>query len=148
MTIQHTAADLGLKAMNAIHKGMLAMTGGRVGRSFFGMSSVRLYTTGRKSGKRRETMLTAPIQEDGRVVLVASKGGDERQPEWYLNLVANPDVELAIEEQPPSPFHARTATPAERAELWPRITSQYRNYGAYQKRTEREIPVVICEPRR
>ena len=80
------------------------------------MAAVELHTIGRKSGQRRSVMLTAPVREPGRVVLVASKGGDDRHPEWYLNLVADPDVELTIDGST-KPMTARTAAGAERAEL-------------------------------
>lgn len=110
------------------------------------MPVVELHTTGRTSGERRSAMLTAPVHDDGRYVLVASKGGDPRHPSWYLNLVADPEVELTIDGRT-VPMHARTATPAERAELWPRITREYRGYAGYQRKTTREIPVVICEQR-
>jgi deazaflavin-dependent oxidoreductase (nitroreductase family) len=91
-------------------------------------------------------MLTAPIIEDDRVVLVASKGGDDRDPDWYRNLVAHPEVELTVKGET-KPMVARTAAAAERDELWPRITAAYKGYGGYQQRTKREIPVVICERR-
>ena len=110
------------------------------------MKVVELHTVGRKTGKERATMLTAPIAENDRVVLVASKGGDHRDPDWYRNLVAEPDVELTIDGQR-SPWRARTATAQEKADLWPQITSTYGGYRDYQRRTDREIPVVICRPR-
>jgi deazaflavin-dependent oxidoreductase (nitroreductase family) len=77
---------------------------------------------------------------------VASKGGDDRHPFWYNNLVAQPEVDLTIRGVT-RPFRARTASSAEKAALWPRIVAAYPGYGAYQGRTERDIPVVICEPR-
>jgi deazaflavin-dependent oxidoreductase (nitroreductase family) len=91
-------------------------------------------------------MLTAPVHDDGRYVLVASKGGDDRHPEWYLNLVANPDIELTVAGTT-MPMTARTATAEEKAELWPQIISAYKGYAGYQRRSARDIPVVICEPR-
>jgi deazaflavin-dependent oxidoreductase (nitroreductase family) len=106
---------------------------------------VELHTTGRRSGQRRSTMLTAPIHTDSEVVLVASKGGDDRHPEWYLNLVANPDVELTIAGVT-TPWRARTATAEQKAALWPRIVTAYKGYAGYQRRTSRDIPVVVCEP--
>lgn len=75
---------------------------------------------------------------------MAAKGGDDRNPDWYANLVAHAEVELVINGQR-SRFRARTATGTERAELWPRIVKTYRRYGWYQQRTTREIPVVVCE---
>lgn len=79
-------------------------------------------------------------------MLVASKGGDDRNPEWHKNLVADPDVELTVLGAT-LPYRARTATPEEKAELWPQITAKYKGYANYQKRTSRDIPVVICELR-
>ena len=146
MELKHAAADARLKAMNVIHRTALRLSGGRLGTNLLGMRAVELHTTGRKSGRRRSTMLTAPIYDDDRVVLIASKGGDDRDPDWYRNLVVQPDVELTVEGAT-RPMHARTASADEKAELWPQIVQAYRGYGGYQKRTSRDIPVVICEPR-
>jgi deazaflavin-dependent oxidoreductase (nitroreductase family) len=146
MDLPDAIVDAGAKVMNATHRAVLRLTGGRVLDRAFGMPAVELHTVGRKSGKKRATMLTAPIIDDERVVLVASKGGDDRHPDWYRNLVAHPDVELSVAGHT-RPMRAHTASPEERAELWPRIVAAYRGYADYQKRTEREIPVVICQRR-
>jgi deazaflavin-dependent oxidoreductase (nitroreductase family) len=146
VALQDTLVDVGFKAMNLGHRVLLTLSGGRLGTSFGSMLAVELHTIGRSSGQRRSTMLTAPVHDDGRYVLVASKGGDDRDPQWYRNLVANPDVELTVRGTT-IPMRARTATTAERAELWPQIVAAYRGYAAYQRRSSREIPVVICEPR-
>ena len=146
MGFRDTLTDLLMKALNAVHRGVLIVSGGRVGRTIGSMPAVELHTIGRSSGKRRSTMLTAPVHGDGRYVLVASKGGDDRNPQWYLNLVANPDVELTVDGTT-VPMRAHTASAEEKAELWPRIVATYRGYGGYQHKTERDIPVVICEPR-
>jgi deazaflavin-dependent oxidoreductase (nitroreductase family) len=138
--------DFQLKAMNVVHRALLAVSGGRIGSSIGSMPAVELHTIGRKSGQRRSTMLTAPVHGDGRYVLVASKGGDDRHPEWYLNLVADPDVELTVAGAT-MPMTARTATAEEKADLWPQIVSAYKGYAGYQRRSARDIPVVICEPR-
>lgn len=132
--------------MNRLHRGVLSLFGGRVLGSFSGMPVVELYTTGRKTGQRRMTMLTSPIHDDTRVVLVASRGGDDRDPAWLLNLTANPSVEVAFVGHAPAPYQARVATPTEKASIWPEIVSVYKGYAGYQKRTDRDIPVVICEP--
>lgn len=127
------------------HRALLAITGGRFPRSVLGMKAVELHTIGRKTGERRSTMLSAPICDDERVVLVASKGGHQDNPMWYKNLVAEPRVELTID----GTVHkmvARTASPEEKASLWPTIVSAYRGYEGYQRNTDRDIPVVICEP--
>jgi len=91
-------------------------------------------------------MLTAPVVDGDRVVLVASKGGDDRAPDWYRNLLAQPEIELTMAGQR-RPMRARRASPAEKAELWPRVVAAYSGYAGYQRRTERDIPLVICEPR-
>jgi deazaflavin-dependent oxidoreductase (nitroreductase family) len=142
----HRVADVTMLAMNTLHRALLTLTRGRVGRTIGPMPVVELHTVGRKSGTRRSTMLTAPVHEPDRVVLIASKGGDDRHPTWYLNLVADPDVELT-EKDVTRPMRARTATPAEKAALWPAIVRAYPGYAAYQRKTTRDIPVVICEPR-
>jgi deazaflavin-dependent oxidoreductase (nitroreductase family) len=144
--LHNRVTDFGMHAMNGVHRMLLAATGGRLGWTIGTMQTVELHTIGRSSGLRRSTMLTAPVQFDGRYVLVASKGGDDRHPFWYLNLVAQPDVELTIREVT-RPFRARVASSKEKAELWPRIVAEYPGYGAYQAKTQREIPVVICDPR-
>ncbi|MBN9150128.1 MAG: nitroreductase family deazaflavin-dependent oxidoreductase [Salinibacterium sp.] len=137
--------DVALKLMNVGHRALLAITRGRKGWSIGRMPAVELHTTGRVSGIRRSTMLTSPVHGDGRWVLVASKGGDDRDPEWYRNLVVNPNVELTVNGHTRA-LRARTATPEEKAELWPRIVAVNPGYAGYQKKTERSIPVVICEP--
>ena len=146
MPVQQQLMDGIVKSMNVIHRVVLTASRGRVGRRVLGMQAVELHSTGRRSGRRRSVMLTAPISEPGRVVLIASKGGDDRHPDWYHNILADPDVELTIEGST-SRWRARTASPEERVELWPRVVATYKGYAGYQKRTEREIPVVICEPR-
>jgi deazaflavin-dependent oxidoreductase (nitroreductase family) len=148
MTLRESLADAGLKAMNISHRAILRASGGRALTSPFGMPAVELQVTGRKSGQPRRTMLTAPIMDDDRVVLVASKGGDDRDPEWYRNLLVNPDVEIkVISTGATRQLRARPATADEKAEMWPTIVAAYKGYAGYQKRTSRDIPVVICEPR-
>lgn len=133
------------KAVNVLHRTIFSATKGRVGGRGLGMPVVMLTTTGRKSGQPRTTMLTSPLQEDGKVVLVASYGGDDRNPAWFLNLRDNPDVELTMDGSTRK-MRAYVATPEERAELWPRVTKDHANYASYQRRTEREIPLVVLEP--
>jgi deazaflavin-dependent oxidoreductase (nitroreductase family) len=146
MGATQTMTDLFMKGMNTAHRTVLRLSGGRVLNSIGTMKVVELHTTGRTSGKRRSTMLTAPIHGDGMYVLVASKGGDDRDPDWYRNLVADAAVELTVDGDS-RPFIARVATDAEKSEMWPRIVEAYRGYDGYQSKTDRNIPVVICEPR-
>jgi deazaflavin-dependent oxidoreductase (nitroreductase family) len=143
---RNKVVDVGFKIMNGVHRGIYAATGGRFPRTLLGMAAVELHTIGRKSGQTRTTMLTSPVHDDTRVVLVASKGGDDRDPQWYRNLTANPDVEVVIGGVART-MRARTASPAEKAALWPDIVAAYKYYDSYQQRADRDIPVVICEPR-
>ncbi len=137
--------DVGAKLVTGLHKAVFRASNGRFANRGFGMPVVELATTGRKSGKRRTTMLTSPVQDGERVVLVASWGGDDRHPTWYLNLRDKPEVELTVEGKT-RPMRARTASEEEKAELWPRVVDAYKGYAQYQKRTERDIPLVILEP--
>jgi len=141
-----TLVDSGFKALNYFHRTVATLSGGRWGRRAFGMPVVDLYTVGRRSGRARSVILTVPVVDDGRLVLVASKGGDDRAPDWYRNIVANPEVEITMDGERRK-FDAHTATAEERAALWPRVTAKYRGYAKYQTRSSREIQLVICEPR-
>jgi deazaflavin-dependent oxidoreductase (nitroreductase family) len=139
-------ADVVLKAMNSAHRLLLKVTGGRVGYDAMGMPVLELTTIGRRSGEPRSVMLTAPLQENGHPVIVASRGGDDRHPAWFLNLRDEPKVEVSIKGGPRTPMIARIVTADERARMWPQIAGRYANYAGYQKRTEREIPLIVLEP--
>ena len=141
---RNTLADASAKLMNKGHRLILEVSGNRLLANPFGMPAVELHTTGRKSGLPRSCYLTAPVHDAHRVVLVASKGGDDRNPDWYRNLQSHPDAELVIHGERHK-IHARTADTAEKAELWPKIVAAYKGYAGYQQRTDRDIPVVICE---
>lgn len=143
-TRNNILAGVGARILEGGHRTLLCVTGGRWPHRIGGMATVELHATGRKSGKRLSTLLTTPIHDDRRVILVASKGGHDEHPDWYKNLVANPDVEITANARTRK-MRARTAAGAERAELWPRIVGVYKGYAGYQKQTDREIPVVICE---
>ena len=133
-----------LKSMNAIHKTLLTVSFGKVGWDAGKMPVLKLTTTGRKSGQKRLVMLTSPIQIGDTWVIVASKGGDDDHPAWFLNLQANPTVEVDIRGKKTTRT-ARIATSEERSTLWPEITAKYSNYGGYQNKTDREIPLVFLE---
>src|SRR6476646_9808054 len=117
--------------MNTLHRTALRVTGGRVGASLGGMPALELTTTGRKSGQPRSVMLTAPLREGPAYVVVASRGGDDQHPAWYLNLRANPTVQVRVVGGPQQTMRARMATPDERARMWPQITGRYKNYAGY-----------------
>jgi len=137
--------DLMARGVNVLHRGLVKGTGGRVGGTGFGMPVVILTTTGRKSGKERTTMLTSPIHDEKRVVLVASYGGDDRHPAWFLNLRDNPEVELEMRGKKRS-MVAHVADADEKTTLWPEVVAAYKGYAQYQTKTERDIPLVILEP--
>lgn len=139
-------SDAALKLMNQTHRILLAVTGGKVGRSFSGMPVIELTTIGRRSGQPRTSMLTSPLQEGTRTYIVASRGGDDRNPAWFLNLRDNPEVKVSIEGGPVQTMHAEIIGPEDRARVWPIIATKHRNYAGYQKKTQREIPVVALIP--
>jgi len=135
-----------IRIMSALNTWAFRWTGGRVGGRFLQGAPVLLLTTlGRKTGKSR----TVPLLylEDGEnLVIVASKGGMNHHPVWFLNLEANPKVEIQIGRESRT-LQARRATEEEKAALWPRLTAMYTEYDTYQSRTERNIPVLILTPR-
>lgn len=139
-------SDFQLKTMNKIHRVLFNATGGFVGGKLLGMLVVDLKTTGAKSGKTRSSMLTSPVQEGDKIVLVASRGGDPQHPGWYHNIKANPDVEVRMRGGTKK-MRARVASPDEKQRLWPEVVGKYKGYGQYQTRTTRDIPLVILEPR-
>jgi deazaflavin-dependent oxidoreductase (nitroreductase family) len=136
-------SDVVLKLMNRTHRALIAASGGWAGRSFSGMPVVELTTTGRKSGQPRSTMLTSPYQEGERTYVVASRGGDDQNPAWLLNLADNPEVTVSIQGGPTQKMHAEVAGSDERARVWPLITSKHPIYAKYQKKTQRTIPLVV-----
>jgi deazaflavin-dependent oxidoreductase (nitroreductase family) len=116
---------------------------GEKGHRWRGVNTLLLTTRGRKSGKFRRTALIYGRDADS-YVIVASKGGANKHPEWYLNLAANPDVEVQVGSDK-FKARARTATPEEKPKLWRVMTSIWPDYDNYQKRTKRKIPVVVLE---
>ena len=122
------------------------LTNGLVGHYFPGAPPVLLLDhVGPRSGKRRTTPLVY-LRDGADFVIVASKGGYPRNPAWFHNLRANPDVTIQVGSLHRA-VRARVATPQERARLWPKVVETYVGYAYYQQRTEREIPLVILEPR-
>ncbi len=138
-------SDFVLKSMNTVHRTMLTISGGRLGWTAGKMPVIELTTTGRKSGRPRSTMLTTPWQDGDTMALVASAGGNDGHPAWFLNLRDNPSVSVRTEERTRE-MTARVTSGEERARLWDEISSEYDNYAGYQRKTDREIPVVLLEP--
>jgi deazaflavin-dependent oxidoreductase (nitroreductase family) len=118
-------------------------TGGEEGHDWQGTTTLILTTKGRRSGEPRSTpLIYQPHGED--YLVVASKGGADEPPAWYLNLEAEPDVEVQVRGER-FQAHARTADPAEKPELWQTMLGAWPAYADYQEKTSREIPVVILE---
>ena len=117
---------------------------GKKGYLWRGVTTLLLTTRGRKSGKLRRTALI--FGRDGKnYLVVASKGGAPNHPLWYLNLVANPEVDIQVGAEK-LPVRARTATQEEKPRLWKIMAGIFPNYDEYQAKAGREIPVVILEP--
>ena len=129
-----------------LHGTVYRLSGGHIGRTIPGAPPMLLLDhVGAKSGKKRSSPL-AYLEDGDDVVIVASKGGHPRNPAWFHNLKAHPDttVQIGTERRP---VRARAAGRRERKRLWPRIVSLYGGYEGYQERTDRQIPLVILEPR-
>ncbi len=132
-TVQKFAAKL--------HVSLMRATNGRFGGRMFDSPVLVLATTGRKSGKQRETPLL--YLEDGNAfTIVASNGGTAGHPAWFLNLVARPEAEVRVDGQTER-VRAEEASGEERRRLWNRVVEMYPPYADYQKKTDREIPVVV-----
>jgi F420H(2)-dependent quinone reductase len=135
-----------LKPVIGSHATIYRATHGLVGHRFPGAPPMLLLDhVGAKSGTRRTSPLVYGV--DGRdLVLVASKGGYSKHPAWFHNLLANPDTTAQVGSRR-VPVCARVADAQERKRLWPLMLKVYGGYADYQRRTEREIPVVILTPR-
>ena len=128
------------------HRIAYRATGGLIGHRLPGAPPFLLLDhVGAKSGRRRTAALVY-FRDGDDVVIVASKGGHPRHPGWFHNLRAHPETTIQIGARR-IPVRARVATPAQRKRLWPKAVATYGGYRDYQERTEREIPLVILEPR-
>lgn len=136
-----------LRRLMGVHGWVYKASGGWVGHRFPGTPPMLVLDhVGARSGVRRSTPLVY-VDDGDNVVLVASKGGYPKHPAWFHNLVADPDATVLIGRERRS-VHARVASPEERRRLWPKAVATWRGYAGYQQRTEREIPLVVLEPRR
>jgi deazaflavin-dependent oxidoreductase (nitroreductase family) len=130
-----------MRAAGTLHRGLFRLSAGRVGAAMGPMQVLLLTTTGRKSGQPR-TWPVAYFRDGDRLLVVASAGGEPKHPAWYLNLRDNPRVSVQIGKETRQML-AVTATGEERARLWAQIVAAAPNFGDYEKKTTREIPVVI-----
>ena len=130
-----------IRAMGRSHRAIYRLTRGRVLGRVAGMPVLLLTTTGRRSGRTRTTPLTY-FESGSDLVIIASNGGEDSPPAWWLNLQADARATVTIGTRSRS-VTARGATDEERAHLWPTITSTHAGYAAYARRTTRPIPVVL-----
>jgi deazaflavin-dependent oxidoreductase (nitroreductase family) len=118
-------------------------TEGAEGHDWQGTITLLLTTTGRRTGEERTTPLIYQPEGDAYLV-VASKGGADEPPLWYRNLEANPEVKVQVRGDRFT-ARARTATPEEKPALWRKMVATWPQYDEYQKKTNRDIPVVVLE---
>ncbi|MBE2317864.1 nitroreductase family deazaflavin-dependent oxidoreductase [Solirubrobacter sp. CPCC 204708] len=118
-------------------------TDGEVGHDWQGTQTLLLTTKGRKSGEPRELPLIYAPWEDA-YLIVASNGGQDRPPAWYLNLQADPSAEVQVWGDR-FPAKARVATPEEKAQMWSTMIKEWPAYDDYQEKTDREIPIIVLE---
>ncbi|MEK6229134.1 MAG: nitroreductase family deazaflavin-dependent oxidoreductase [Actinomycetota bacterium] len=118
-------------------------TDGEEGHEWRGTTALLLTTTGRKSGEERTTPLIYQ-EHDGDYLIVASKGGADEPPAWYLNLETDPTVRVQVKGDRFT-ANARDATSDEKPEMWGKMTGVWPDYDEYQRKTDREIPVVVLE---
>jgi deazaflavin-dependent oxidoreductase (nitroreductase family) len=133
------------KYLGALHRVLYRVSGGRFGGRVWDLPVVLLTTTGRKSGKKRTVPLCS-LRDGEDLVVIASYGGLDQPPAWWLNLEANPNAEL-LSGRIHRAVTAHNATPEERTRLWHEVTARAPGYLEYERRTAREIPVVILRPR-
>jgi deazaflavin-dependent oxidoreductase (nitroreductase family) len=140
-----------IKGMSTAHTWLYKTSGGRLGRKWRVGSALRhgvpiclVTTIGRKSGEPR-TVPLLHLPDGNRMILVASQGGLPTNPQWYGNIVANPKVEIRVGRTTRTMI-AHTANPEQRAALWPKLVAAYSDFANYDAWTEREIPVIVCEP--
>jgi deazaflavin-dependent oxidoreductase (nitroreductase family) len=133
-----------VQAMIGVNTALYRRTGGRMGGKVKGAPVLLLDHIGRKSGTARTTPVLY-LEDGADLVIVGSRGGSEAMPAWFLNLMANPATTVQVGSERRSVV-ARRASNEERERLWPRLTKMFPDYDAYQRRTERRIPVVILSP--
>ena len=132
---------MAMKVLGTLHRWLYRVSGGKLGKSFFGSPILLLTTTGRRTRQPRTWPLTY-LPEGDRLIIIASNGGQPNHPAWYLNLLANPQVSIQLGDR----IRTMIAHPTEgeeRARLWSRVVEEYPAYAEYQRKTDRQIPVVV-----
>ena len=132
------------KLFMAIQTGLYRLTGGKLGGRFMGFDVLLLTTTGRKSGKTRTTPLGC-FDQDGGYVIVASNAGLPSHPAWFLNLKNNPQVTVQVMDKI-MPATAEVLSGEARLQAWRQVIATAPAYAGYEKRTTREIPLILLRP--
>jgi len=135
---------LATRMITGTHEFWYRLTGGWVGGNILGTPILLLETKGRKSGRVRTTPLLY-LRDGDDMVVVASYGGSDHDPDWWRNLADDPQATVQVMSDR-TPVRAQRASATEKERLWPRLTRMYPQYDAYQRRTSRDIPVVILRP--
>ena len=133
-----------IKPFSRFNVFLYKLTGGRLMGKFQGMPVVLITMTGARTGRKRTVPLMYVPYEQG-VIIVASQGGAPKSPVWYRNLVAHPEIEVQYMGEKMK-LRARQIDDAEKAKVWPTCVKYYPPYEDYQARTDRNIPVFVCEP--
>lgn len=135
-----------MRMISGTHEFWYRLSGGLIGGRIGGLPILLLTTTGRKSGKKR-TMPLVYLPDGDNMVIIASNGGSDRHPAWWLNLKDNPqaNVQLGRDE---TTVVAEKATGEERERLWRQVVEMYKGYDEYRRMTAREIPVVVLRPQK
>ena len=133
-----------MRWISAIHESWYRLSDGWIGGNVMGAPILLLDTTGRKTGRRYTTPLLY-VSDGDDLIVIASNGGSDRDPGWWRNLVANPSARVQVRDKRKR-VRASAARGAARERLWSKITSRYPVYRSYERRTSREIPVVVLHP--
>ena len=131
--------------MSSTHVFFYKLSGGRIGGRMHKVPVLLLTTTGRKTGRKRTTPVLY-LRDGNRLVIVASNGGRPRDPSWWMNLMHNPIAMVQVKNAKQT-IYAHRAIGSEKERLWRLMTSAYPTYDRYQKKTERDIPVVVLMPK-
>jgi F420H(2)-dependent quinone reductase len=138
---RHAVKDALFRVTTGLHTALYRRSGGKIAGRFSNQPMMLLTTTGRRSGQPRVTPLLC-IRDGDRFLAVASFGGDDRDPQWLKNLQANPEATIELGGET-IPVRAAVAIAEEKKALWPKALAAYKGYANYQRRTSRDIPVVI-----
>lgn len=135
-----------VNALTGLNVVLYRVTGGRVLGAHLGAPILLLDHVGRRTGARRTTPLIY-LEDGDDLVVVGSRGGSDANPGWLFNLHARPETEVQVRSDRRKVV-ARQASPAQKQRLWPRLVATYPNYALYERRTTRDIPVVLLSPAR